>query len=446
MGAVYEARDIELGGSPVAIKQTLLQSEQFGLALQREAILLANLFHPALPRVRDQFKNEDGLFLVMDLVPGEDLATLFQRTRMRFPVGTVVRWADQLLDALNYLHSHTPPIIHRDIKPQNIKLTPNGQVVLLDFGLAKGGVGNTTSIAGSTLAFAPPEQIAGRGTGPASDLYSLAATVYTLLAGTLPADAMTRMEAKANGRLDPLLPLYAVVPEISRELSDAIMSALQLDETGRTRSAAEMRAVIVRSPVAANAVTEAMPIPQIFVSSPPATAPPAVQTSPNQPATTPMVETAFAKGQTNPTMPPSVVVEPAPVSVAEPPPARRRVWPAIAAVVCAVILGGAAVTAYVTSQPAVPAAKPASPTPNGPMAQPPKPTPSAPVAAETPPPAEETKEPEPQKPEPQKEPESRGSAPAADAKRPDQKTATRPRAEKQQQPKKRGGFVNGAGY
>lgn len=95
---------------------------------------------------------------------------------------------------LSYLHGHTPPIIHRDIKPQNIKLTPDGHVVLLDFGLAKGATDGSLALAvgsvfGFTPGYAPMEQIQGSGTDARSDLYALGATLYTLLSGSVPPNA-----------------------------------------------------------------------------------------------------------------------------------------------------------------------------------------------------------------------------------------------------------------
>jgi serine/threonine protein kinase len=91
-----------------------------------------------LPRVSDHFSEGDGQFLVMQYIPGDDLSEMMTRKRSPFPANQVLTWADQLLDALDYLHTQDPQIVHRDIKPQNLKLTSRGQIILLDFGLAKG--------------------------------------------------------------------------------------------------------------------------------------------------------------------------------------------------------------------------------------------------------------------------------------------------------------------
>ena len=125
----------------------------------------------------------------------------------------VLRWADQLLDALEYLHGHQPPVVHRDIKPQNLKLTEQ-DVILLDFGLAKGAVAEMSqtdesmlkSLPGFTYHYAPLEQILGTGTDPRSDLYALAATIYRLITGRIPSDALTRAAAAQERQPDPLRP------------------------------------------------------------------------------------------------------------------------------------------------------------------------------------------------------------------------------------------------
>src|ERR671939_461060 len=137
MGAVYIATDQRFG-STVALKETFFDDPSLRKAFEREARLLNHLRHPALPRVSDHFMEEEGQFLVMEYIAGDDLAEKLRERGSAFPLNEVLNWADQLLDALDYLHAQEPPVIHRDIKPQNLKLTPRGHIVLLDFGLAKG--------------------------------------------------------------------------------------------------------------------------------------------------------------------------------------------------------------------------------------------------------------------------------------------------------------------
>src|SRR6266516_2176098 len=183
MGAVYEALDERLDTN-VALKETLFADERLRKQFEREARLLARMHHPALPRVSDHFNEGDGEFLIMQFIAGDDLSAMLAQRKGPFPLAEVLKWADQLLDALDYLHTQDPQIVHRDIKPQNLKLTGRGQIILLDFGLAKGQAGEISrittaaSIFGYTPNYAPLEQIQGLGTDPRSDLYALAATFY----------------------------------------------------------------------------------------------------------------------------------------------------------------------------------------------------------------------------------------------------------------------------
>jgi len=122
MGTVYEAVDQRLS-SVVALKETLVTTEEGRQAFQREASLLANLRHACLPRVIDHFSEAAGQYLVMEFISGDDLAHLLELRGHAFPVDDVLQWSDELLKALEYLHGHNPPILHRDIKPSNLKLT-----------------------------------------------------------------------------------------------------------------------------------------------------------------------------------------------------------------------------------------------------------------------------------------------------------------------------------
>jgi hypothetical protein len=245
MGAVYQAVDTRLGNT-VALKQTLLADPQMRSAFEGEARLLAALHHPALAVVSDHFVEDGGQFLVMQFIPGDDLARLLSQ-QGSFPPAQVIGWANDLLDALEYLHTRTPPVIHRDIKPQNIKLGPRGNPMLLDFGLAKGvlapvttGVGQ--SIFGYTPQYAPMEQIQGAGTDARSDLYSLAATLYQLLTGQPPPDAITRAAAMVAGQPDPLLPADRLNPAVPHALAALLAQAMAQNPADRPQSAAAMRA------------------------------------------------------------------------------------------------------------------------------------------------------------------------------------------------------------
>jgi parallel beta-helix repeat protein len=224
-------------------------------AFEREARLLAGLRHPTLPVVSDHFREKSDQFLVMQYIEGDDLGVMLERNSTVFAgletLRQVLTWADQLLDALDYLHSHKPPIIHRDIKPQNLKLTPRGELVLLDFGLAKGSLGSSamTSTSGRSLRsyttqYAPLEQIQGTGTEPRSDLYAAGATFYHLLTGVVPPNALTRASAVLASEADPLQPAHISNPELPPELAVVLHQAMAPAIAKRFFSAAAMRAAL----------------------------------------------------------------------------------------------------------------------------------------------------------------------------------------------------------
>ena len=137
MGAVYQAMDENLN-CVVAVKETFAKTEEHRRAFRREAELLANLNHPTLPKVMDHFTQGEGQFLVMQFFSGHDLAELLELREQPFAVDKVLGWAEQLLDALEELHSYDPPIVHRDIKPSNLKVTPKGRVVSARFWAGQG--------------------------------------------------------------------------------------------------------------------------------------------------------------------------------------------------------------------------------------------------------------------------------------------------------------------
>ncbi len=252
MGAVYVATD-ERFNSVVAIKETLCMDDSFRKALEREARLLNSLKHSALPRVSDHFIEENGQYLVMEYIPGEDLFCMMERGQKTFPPEQVLTWADQLLDALDFLHNQQIPVIHRDIKPQNLKITSRGQIVLLDFGLAKGNptdAGHQTaakSIFGYTRNYASLEQIQGTGTDPRSDLYSLAATLYHLLTGMPPEDALTRAMTVLSNKPDPLMPASVMQPVVPKGVAGVLHKALDLNADQRPEFARDMRQMLRES-------------------------------------------------------------------------------------------------------------------------------------------------------------------------------------------------------
>ncbi len=192
MGAVYLAYDQALD-QLVAVKTNLVSSEESRKQFETEARLLAKLRHPNLPLVFDHFIEGEMQVLVMDYIEGENLNDRLKAQGPQ-PVYKVLEWAQQIGDALNYLHSQDPPVIHRDVKPANLKLTPDGKVILVDFGIAKANTGETSVGArGYSPGYAPSEQYSNAITGPYSDQYSLAATLYALLTGGPPPESVDMM-------------------------------------------------------------------------------------------------------------------------------------------------------------------------------------------------------------------------------------------------------------
>jgi eukaryotic-like serine/threonine-protein kinase len=239
MGAVYVAMDetIEL---QVAVKENLSPHQESERQFLREAKLLATLRHPNLPRVTDHFVINDRQYLVMDFIEGDDLDHLMAKEPPS--VDQALRWADEIADALIYLHSRTSPIIHRDIKPANIKVRSDGSPVLVDFGIAKEfdpGAHTTTGARGLTPGYSPPEQYGTGRTDARSDQYSLAATLFSLLTLKKPPDSMDRLlqklEVPAPRTLNPTVP---------ENVSNVIMKAMSLEAQFRFDDIAQFRAAL----------------------------------------------------------------------------------------------------------------------------------------------------------------------------------------------------------
>ena len=256
MGAVYEAIDLRLHHT-VAVKRMTAEGAGATRAFEREAQLLASLRHAGLPSVTDYFAETDGRFLVMQYIEGEDLEQIRRRHGGVCARADVLGWAADLLNIVAFLHRHDPPVVHRDIKPANIKLTPKGDIVLVDFGLAKsahlettqaGDLSEQRSVYGFTPSYAPPEQLAGTGTDARSDLYSIGATLYHLLTGVMPAAANQRLVAIANGAPDPLQPAHLVHRGVGVALSAIVTRAMSLSVHDRFQTVEDMRSALAALP------------------------------------------------------------------------------------------------------------------------------------------------------------------------------------------------------
>jgi len=234
MGAVYRAIDENLDVT-VAIKENAFFSEDYARQFQREAKVLASLRHPNLPRVFDYFViDQQGQYLVMDYIEGDDLRQWMNKEGV-IPEIDAIQIGIEICDALIYLHSRTPPITHRDIKPGNIKITPEGGVILVDFGLVKINYDKeltTTAARAMTPGYSPPEQYGDTPTDHRSDIFSLGATLYAALAGYLPEDSLARTTGKAD-----LTPLRTYNADVSEALEKDIEKALALRYQDRWQSA-----------------------------------------------------------------------------------------------------------------------------------------------------------------------------------------------------------------
>jgi serine/threonine-protein kinase len=258
MGCIYLADDLRLEGRQCALKEVEYEGsmgeellnqarDQFG----REATILARLDHPNLPKVSDFFSEGPRDYLVMDFIPGKDLRSVMTEARQ---TGTflderdVLGWADQITDALTFMHSQDPPIIHRDIKPSNLKLTPSGLIKLVDFGLVKIQASEEQTITilqgRGTALYTPLEQYGGDTghTDARSDIYAFGATLYHLLTNTPPVEARERF----------LHPDHLVLPRqlnsnLSYRTERAILWALALHPDERPQDISSLRKALFGS-------------------------------------------------------------------------------------------------------------------------------------------------------------------------------------------------------
>ncbi len=245
MGAVYRAWDTRLN-RPVALKEMIPQIgldaamlAQLRQQFEQEAQVLATFTHPSLVRVTDYFSWENNEYLVMDFVEGESLAERIEREGAQTEAQTLA-WAEQLLDALAYCHRQG--VLHRDIKPLNIIVTPEGRAVLVDFGLVKlwdpsDPQTRTVMRGAGTPEYAPPEQydIGAGHTDPRSDIYSMGATLYHALTGQMPPTATQRMASPAS-----FAPPRRINATVSPATEAVVLKSLEMAMENRYQSAEEM--------------------------------------------------------------------------------------------------------------------------------------------------------------------------------------------------------------
>jgi len=246
MGAVYLARDRNLGDAPRAVKEMVeahLDPTQHEKAIgdfKRESLLLTALEHPSIPTIYDYFYDEPlgRFYLVMKFISGGDLSSrLRSAPGGRIDERTVADWGMQAADVLDYLHSRPKPIIYRDLKPANLMIDGNtGRVMLIDFGIARWVKQEEKGVtAVGTMGYAPPELFGGR-VEPRSDVYSLGATLFHLLTGSDPQDnPLLIFDFQKNPRP------RQIAPSLSSEMEQILMRAVEYKPEDRFASAAAMR-------------------------------------------------------------------------------------------------------------------------------------------------------------------------------------------------------------
>jgi serine/threonine protein kinase len=256
MGNIYLADDLRLEGRQCALKEvehdrtvpTKLLKEARQQFLH-EATVLARLDHPNLPKVSDFFSIGPRDYLVMDYIPGKYLRLRMLDAKQHnsfLAEEDVLSWANQLADALTYLHNQIPPLVHRDVKPSNLKITPNGLLKLVDFGLVKALVPDEMTITviqgRGTALYTPLEQYGGDGlhTDIRSDIYAFGCTLFHLLTNTPPTDARERFLHPSS------LPAPRTInPAISQRTERAILWAMELHPDDRPASAEDLRKFLI---------------------------------------------------------------------------------------------------------------------------------------------------------------------------------------------------------
>ncbi|HWZ18513.1 MAG TPA: serine/threonine-protein kinase [Ktedonobacteraceae bacterium] len=253
-GSVYKATDIQSGDRLVAIKEVSLLGLhpqamiEATTTFQREVSLLSHLDHPNLPRVYEHFQTTGQWFLVMDFIAGETLEQYQSKAlNGHLLLSEVLDIGLQLCTVLDYLHSHQPPIVFRDLKPANIMRAPTGQLYLIDFGIAryfKPGQAKDTVALGS-LGYAAPEQYGKAQTTPRADIYSLGAVLHQLLTTSDPSEAPFRFlplrPKSPQSHSDPGSLSTSMVDVLVNKLERLIASMLAMDVNERPPDVASVK-------------------------------------------------------------------------------------------------------------------------------------------------------------------------------------------------------------
>lgn len=235
MSKVYLAMDKRLNKQwaikELRRKERDKENEVVVQGLIAEANLMKKLDHPSLPRIVDIIETNQTIYIVMDYIEGETLHTILKKSGPQ-DQEMVIEWAKQLCSVLHYLHTRDPAIIYRDMKPGNVMVTPNGNIKLIDFGIAREykeqQIQDTVSL--GTKGYAAPEQFGGKGqTDGRTDIYCLGVTLYHLLTGKNPCEPPYQ-----------LYPIRYWNPSLSAGLEKIIMKCTQLDPKDRYQNCGEL--------------------------------------------------------------------------------------------------------------------------------------------------------------------------------------------------------------
>src|SRR5271166_2319169 len=236
MKLVYLAEDMRLASRPCALAEMVdsftdpAMQQQAVAAFQREADMLAQLSNEHIPRVFDRFSEQNHHYLVMEYVDGLTLEDELKNNDGKLPAARVIDIALRVLDTLQYLHNLEPPVVYRDLKPSNVMLGRNGQVKLIDFGIARFFLPQSNATMIGTQGYAPPEQYRGRAEAR-SDLYALGATMHHALSGRDPAAEPPFSFPK----------LRTLSPDVSPALANLVDQALEYEVVHRMADAAEFK-------------------------------------------------------------------------------------------------------------------------------------------------------------------------------------------------------------
>jgi serine/threonine-protein kinase len=275
MGRVYRVRNV-LSDRIDAMKvllPDLTGQQELAARFLREIKLMASLDHPNIAALRTAFTADNQLVMIMEYVEGDTVAARLEHGPI--PLSDALNWIGQVLSALSYAHQQN--VIHRDIKPVNMMLTPQGVIKLMDFGIARGGADRSLTMSGTTLgslSYMSPEQVKGEATDARSDLYSVGISLYEMVTGQRPFQAHSDYSIMAAHVKEMPKPPIELQPGLPAALNEIILMAIAKDPARRFQTADAFRnalsSVQTTAATSAAAVRSASETPTVDIVTPPA--------------------------------------------------------------------------------------------------------------------------------------------------------------------------------